>query len=281
MELRHAERYEAQSLKVLWRTCFQDEWAYINLFFDDLFDPRNVVVLTEDGFIRSMAVLLPTELKAEKETVPVFYLYAMCTHPDCRGKGYGRQLLDYAAEYARLHGAAALTLVPGEPSLFHYYRQAGYETAFWNRIITTPIRNLPLANGCLLPVTAQKYNEIRRAALRRLPHIDYSDAFVEHQLQVCAQASGGLLRLDLPQGTACAAVEKVGPGESILKELVAPPLAEYAALALLLRNPRTKGLTARLPVRPGEPGAKPFGMVKWLTMRRWNLDHAYLGLALD
>ena len=56
---------------------------------------------------------------------------------------------------------------------------------------------------------------------------------------------------------------------------------EFQVMELLLRNPRTKGLTARLPVRPGEPGAKPFGMVKWLTMRRWNLDHAYLGLALD
>ena len=281
MELRHAEHADVPTLKALWRTCFGDDWSYINQFFDDLFRPHDMVLLTEGNEIVSMAALLPTTLHAGGESVPIVYLYAMCTHPQQRGKGFGRQLLDYAAEYARIHGSAGIALVPAEDSLFHFYRQAGYETAFWNRKLETPVAQLPPANGMILPVTAAMYNRIRRAALGRLTYVDYSDSFIEHQLQVCAGASGGLLRLDLPQGVGCCAVEKGEDGVRCIKELVVPPTGEDAALSLLLMGPRTKKIEARIPARPGEPGARPFGMIKWLTMRRWNMEHALLGLALD
>jgi GNAT superfamily N-acetyltransferase len=281
MELRHAEPYEVQALKVLWRTCFGDDWSYINLFFDDFFVPHDMVVLSDGGTVHSMAALLHASIHQMGEEIPIVYLYAMCTHPNQRGKGFGRRLLDYAAEYARLHGAAAIALVPAEPSLFHFYRQAGYENAFWNRTITTPIPNLPLANGRILPVTPAMYNRIRRDALGRMTYVDYSDRFIDHQLQVCALASGGLLRLDLPHGVGCAAVEKGEDGIRAIKELVVPTCGEYAAIALLMKGPRTKAIQARVPARPGEPDARPFGMIKWLTMRRWNMDHAFLGLALD
>ena len=293
MELRHAQGHDVPSLKVLWHTCFGDDKPYINLFFNNLFRPEDMVVLEEDGTVVSMAALLDAPIQVDGERVSARYLYAMCTHPEHRGKGYARKLLDYAAEYCRLLGAAAITLVPSEPSLFHFYRQAGYETAFWSRFHTATHSLRFMANGWLLPVTAAMYNKIRRETLKmysktsfrkNLAFVDYSDAFIEHQLQVCAMAGGGLLRFDTHNGTGCAAVEKGENGICKLKELVMPPCSEDAAFILLLKNPRTRIIEARGPELPGDrplEDSRPFGMVKWLTLRRWKLERAFLGLALD
>lgn len=281
MELRHAQRQDVPALKQLWHTCFGDEMSYINLFFDGLFQPLDMVVLLEEGRAVSMAALIPTAMTVGGESMPITYLYAMCTHPDCRGRGLGRALLDFAAEHARLRGSLAIALVPADQGLFHFYSRAGYETAFWNRTLETPVPGLPPANGMILPVTAEKYVEIRRKALENLPYVDYSPVFVEHQLQMCALAHGGLLRLDLPYGVGCAAVEQGENGVRYVKELVTPPRGERAALALMLTGPRARKLSVRLPARPGEPGARPFGMVRWLTPRRWATDNGYLGLPLD
>lgn len=281
MELRHAQIHDVPALKQLWKTCFGDEKAYIDLYFNDLFRPRELVLLEEEGEICSMAALIPAKLRAPAVTLPVFYLYAMCTRPELRGKGYGRKLLDFAADYARSWGAAAITLVPANQGLFSFYGKAGYRTAFWNRTVVSGREGLPPATGMILPVTPRKYGEIRRAALGAQPYLDYTEEFLEHQLQVCALAEGGLLRLDLPCGTGCAAVEKGENGKRYLKELVTPPGGERQALALLLTSPRANVLEARIPAREGEPGTCPFGMILWLTGARAELKNAYLGLALD
>ena len=49
------------------------------------------------------------------------YLYALCTHPAARGKGFGRAVCRYAADMAYARGADCAVLRPGSEALERWY----------------------------------------------------------------------------------------------------------------------------------------------------------------
>lgn len=55
-----------------------------------------------------------------------FYLYALCTHPDYRGKGYLRRLLSAARSFVAAKGRSFLALIPANAALCATYERAGF-----------------------------------------------------------------------------------------------------------------------------------------------------------
>ncbi len=132
---RTAQARDVSALKALWKEAFGDEDAYIDRFFADLFAPRDMAVLEDEGRIVSMAALLPCTLVlgggTEKETRhPISYLYAMATAKDRRGEGLGLALLSFAAEHVRGRGERGIALLPADEGLQRFYALAGYRKAF-------------------------------------------------------------------------------------------------------------------------------------------------------
>ena len=128
--LRCATPADAPRMQDLWRRCFGDEQAYLDLCFDQGDAVSHGMLLEAEGAVQSMLLVFSQEMTLpEGDSVPMWYVYAFCTHPDGQSRGYGRTLLAWTEAEGRKAGAKAVVMVPGEPSLFRFYESLGYETA--------------------------------------------------------------------------------------------------------------------------------------------------------
>ena len=97
----------------LWKLAFGDSDPYIDNFYNSYYRPGQVVVLEEDGLVRSMTAWFDTTFVVPGQgEYRAAYLYAVATHPDCRGQGLAGKLLAGADEYFRSLGIPAVTTVP-------------------------------------------------------------------------------------------------------------------------------------------------------------------------
>lgn len=134
-----AKPSDTEELIALWKLCFPED-AEEDGFLRDFFatflaeaeDPADIVTArTDDGsVIAAMAVLIPVVLHTGGKNYPIYYLYAMGTHPEYRKKGIGLQLLSFADETAGANGKCGIALLPADPGLSGFYAKAGYEDAF-------------------------------------------------------------------------------------------------------------------------------------------------------
>ena len=118
---------DKDQLANLWKACFTDDSPeYVRKFISSL--PRNTVTLIGkvDGVAVTMLFLLPAMAEFCDNHFPVRYLYAGCTHPLYRGKGYYRRLMDAAEKTVREIGEYAIYLHPADESLDDAYRRMGY-----------------------------------------------------------------------------------------------------------------------------------------------------------
>lgn len=116
---------EKEQIKVLWQTCFHDEDSYIDFFFSRLPEPECLFYLSGNK-PASMLLLLNCTLGSFTGK----YIFAACTHPAYRGRGYMKTLLSGAEQLCR-DKADFLCLVPANHTLFDYYRKCGYQTFFY------------------------------------------------------------------------------------------------------------------------------------------------------
>lgn len=114
-----------EQLKTLWHLAFGDGEEFIDLFFRTAYAPDRCLYLTEDGQITAALYWLDCEYNGQKQA----YIYAVATHPDHRGKGLCRQLMEQAHARLKEAGYAAALLRPADEGLRRMYRKMGYHTA--------------------------------------------------------------------------------------------------------------------------------------------------------
>lgn len=113
-------------LKNVWKQVFGDEDEYINLIFDQKYNPSLSLVVVYRRQVVSMLHLQPYTLKMWGHRIPFYYLMGLATLPQFRGKGLMERLIHHAHRLMHLRGIPLAVLVPAEQSLFAYYQQFGY-----------------------------------------------------------------------------------------------------------------------------------------------------------
>ena len=116
---------EKEMVAELWKDVFQVSNEYLELFFNRIYQPENTFVYKCDRIISALHVL-PFELKLTNKIVPCTYIYGAGTNPSERGKGLMHALLNDVLIELERRGFYAVMLIPAEPSLYHFYRQAGF-----------------------------------------------------------------------------------------------------------------------------------------------------------
>ncbi len=129
LTIRRVDLTQSEELIPLWMAGFPtDSKEFIVRFLRNL--PLNTVILSGemDGNMVTMLFLLPATATFRGETFSVRYLYAGCTHPQYRGRGFYRELLSAAAQTVQKLGEAAIYLHPADEALVQSYRRFGYRS---------------------------------------------------------------------------------------------------------------------------------------------------------
>lgn len=291
VEIRPSRPGEAQAQKDLWRAAFGEDPRYIDWFYECCWRPEDTLLLLEDGKLASMLALLPQTIHLPGGgTASAWYVYALATDPNVRGKGYGRQLLLYVDEFLKARGADCVTVVPAEAGLFKFFGMVGYLPGFFTRKVellrsmTTPT----FPEDKVEPVSPAEYNAIREAALAGLPFVSYSQELIRYQEGMGKITGGGLYRVTVGEFQGCAAAEYLNQESVLFKELLLPPEHMPRGLAALAAQMPGQRCFVRTPAQwDGMQGSylQPFGMVKWYDREKgalWGEEtHGYMGLGFD
>ena len=272
----------------LWKLAFGDSDEYIDHFYSAYYRPERVVVLEEDGAVRAMTAWFDTTFVLPgRGEYRAAYLYAVATHPDCRGRGLAGKLLAGADDYFRSLGIPAVTTVPAEPSLHNFFGANGFWECF--RILGGSLRREEIAlppSNLLRPASLAEYGQVRESLLKDIPHIAYPDDALAYQAGCCALGDGGLFVGETESGPVCLCAERADDELVIVKECLSADL--HPVFLDLPRIAPAQRWELRQP-RPAEfcTGANQnlgrFGMLKWLDPvleQGWDWDTVgYLGLA--
>ena len=185
-KLRQAERGDIPALKALWQLVFGDTDEFLDAFFELLFPDCRVAVMEEGGRIAAAAYAIGLE--------NIRYIYAVATHPDYRGKGYGE--------------AVTLAAAKGEPA-YLYPASEGLRGWYARRMGAESVSMAPCREAApLREIGPEEYHAARETLLRDIPHAVYTPNFLrffgrfgrfyETEQGICAVDSDGNVKEALP-----------------------------------------------------------------------------------
>lgn len=290
IHIRPSTPEEIPQQKDLWKKCFGDPTAYIDIFYQQFCTADQVLVVEDEGEINSMAAMLPGSiLTPEGEEISVGYVYALATSPYMQGQGHARQLLKYADQYLQEKGYKAMVLVPASPSLHRFFESVGMDECFATRKLELLTSNFTGETGgaVMTPISPHEYNEIRERYLKGTFHMAYTDEMIHFQQIGSHLSYGDLYKIEIEGEVGCAAIEYVQKRRLLVKELlIAPEKMEKAAEAIGSQMQASRYHIRTPGFWDGIPGSyqQAFGMIKWYDQdlhAKWFKQDAYLGLAFD
>lgn len=117
-------------VKTLWQLCFNDDPAFIDLYFKYRYKDDINRCLEQSGRIVSALQAIPYPMTWCGGTVLTAYISGACTHPEYRCKGLMQQLLAQTHRRMKEEGVLFSTLIPAERNLFDFYKRFGYAAVF-------------------------------------------------------------------------------------------------------------------------------------------------------
>lgn len=291
IEVRPSKPEEVPAQKALWKTVFGDDDVYIDNFYRHCAKPEDMLVLLEDGALRSMLALLSVAVALpDGSEASSAYVYALATDPAVRGQGFGRVILQYVDFYLREKGVDSVTVVPAEAGLHKFFGTVGFTECFATRkieLLADDVQAAAPGDGAA-PIGPQEYGAIRERLLSGTFHAAYDQCMLSHQRDICLANGGNLYRVTAGGATGCAAVERNAAGGVAVKELLIAPEQIPAALAVLAETLPAARYHLRTPAfwhGHRVSYVQPFAMIKWLSglqRRTWGEENmAYFGLAFD
>lgn len=117
-------------VKTLWQLCFNDNPAFIDLYFKYRYKDEINRCIEQNKRIVSALQVIPYPMTWCGGTALTGYISGACTHPEYRNKGLMRSLLTQTHRQMKQDGVLFATLIPAERSLFDFYETFGYATVF-------------------------------------------------------------------------------------------------------------------------------------------------------
>lgn len=112
-------------LRQLWQLVFGDTDLFLDSFYSTAFSPDRCRCVLVEGSVAAALYWIDCSLHGRS----LAYIYAVATHPDHRGKGLCRMLMEDTQRLLRQRGYAGAVLVPENEGLRTMYRKMGYENA--------------------------------------------------------------------------------------------------------------------------------------------------------
>ncbi|MFA6769188.1 MAG: GNAT family N-acetyltransferase [Parabacteroides sp.] len=120
-----------EKVKALWRLCFDDSEAFIDLYFRLRWNENVNKAITKDGKLIAALQMLPYQMTFFGNLISTSYISGACTHPDYRKKGYMKELISSSFKTMLNDKIAFSVLIPAGAKLYEYYAHLGYATVFY------------------------------------------------------------------------------------------------------------------------------------------------------
>jgi len=127
MTIRNARPGDLPAFSRLWETAFHEGEETSRFVFEQFAQPENVYLAEENGQLLAILSAIPGHV----EHAAGSYFFGLATQPSAQGRGIMTRMMDEVCEMLRARGQKFVCLVPASQSLFQYYAQRGFETAFY------------------------------------------------------------------------------------------------------------------------------------------------------
>lgn len=282
---------EVSRLKEIWSLAFGDEAAYIDRFFEYLYSPGATMTLRADGVLAAAIYTFPMRALVfpDRRRMSTSITYALGTDTAMLGYGYGMACMDASLDMQAENGYDLSAQVPANDTLFtQYNRRIGYCDAFYVREARLPAPSAGGGGLSLSPVTPIEYGLLREAQLSNVAHLEFDDMGLIYQKHLCADAEGGLYRIDGLAERGCAIIERLPDDVVFIKELLISDGSILNALAAVAAFYQGSSYVVRTPSDRGIPiggEVRRFAMAKFFGKNAGTElkpeDNAYFGPAYD
>ncbi|MBQ8393707.1 MAG: GNAT family N-acetyltransferase [Clostridia bacterium] len=145
-------------LKTLWKEAFNDTDEYIDNFFETAYSDKRCMIASENDEVCGVIYWFDCNFFSYR----IAYFYAIATKKSYRGMGVCTRLMDNAHSFLSSNGYDAVILVPGERSLFDFYRNMGYTVGSYIDEISVEAKDGPLD---IREIDGYEYSELRKTYL--------------------------------------------------------------------------------------------------------------------
>ncbi|MBQ3394550.1 MAG: GNAT family N-acetyltransferase [Oscillospiraceae bacterium] len=173
MQTRICRQEDLEQVRKLWSDRFEDGTPGFADFLFSSVKNEDIYIAEQDGNVLAMLISMAT---LEYGTRKGFYLYSACTARDHENEGLMHRLVPFALKEERKKGRDFCVLVPGEDSLYDFYRDMGFTTLTWLRRAEIEIPKNIWQNADFDITTAGRFRQVRsRFASGEIVHYSQPD----------------------------------------------------------------------------------------------------------
>jgi len=123
MQIRFATPEDTHDVRHIWKTCFGDTEAYMDLYFSALYQHENTLLCIKSGKPAGSLQFFLHEMKCGTQKTSAAYIGGVAVLPAYRKCGIASALMEEAEHILSKRGIKLLFLVP---ATFSIYRRLGY-----------------------------------------------------------------------------------------------------------------------------------------------------------
>ena len=190
--IRYGKKEDVRRLKRLWKESFGDEDAFIDSFFEMLYQDQNVLLEEKDGMLLGASFFLPGRIFTEAGWQDIRYVYALAVYPEYRGQKIATRLLDEAGERYK----TPMITEPADTGLAdRFYQPYGFQKSFYlDYCETNLLVQMPEPEGWQIkPVGAAEYFGLREKYFRKTGYVEWSLEHITFALREHRRQGGDAL----------------------------------------------------------------------------------------
>ncbi|MDU1539152.1 MAG: GNAT family N-acetyltransferase [Paeniclostridium sordellii] len=127
MNIRYAIEKDLENIKDIWNYCFGDEEGFVNYYFDNKYKPENTILIEENDELMSSLQLNQYKINLNNKIYDTSYVVGVSTYPNARGKGYMKDMMDFALNELYKKDQLVSLLMPID---YRLYKKYGYEHCY-------------------------------------------------------------------------------------------------------------------------------------------------------
>lgn len=127
MNIRYAIEKDLENIKDIWNYCFGDEEGFVNYYFDNKYKPENTILIEENDELISSLQLNQYKINLNNKIYDTSYVVGVSTYPNARGKGYMKDMMDFALNELYKKDQLVSLLMPID---YRLYKKYGYEHCY-------------------------------------------------------------------------------------------------------------------------------------------------------